>query len=57
MYTYHLVTMSSDEYGCEEFLYNTQKEALAGLRRLKAKAKELADGVEREIVYHGKVRR
>ena len=42
-------TLSSDVYGTEEFGgYDSEAEAEAGIARVKAKAEELADGIERE---------
>jgi hypothetical protein len=46
--------MTSGDYGREEFEYDTKKEALEGMERLKNSARELVDGVERQIVYEGK---
>ena len=45
----YIVTMSSEEYGTEEFTYDTHAEALAGMERLENKAIELNDGIEREF--------
>ena len=45
------VILSSDEYGEEEFKYDTEKELLAGVARLLAEGKKYAhkDRIEREI--------
>lgn len=42
--------MNSDIYGTEDFgPYDTRQAALAGQRRIEAKAAQLADGIEREF--------
>lgn len=42
--------MNSDIYGTEDFgPYDTRRDALAGQRRIEAKAAELADGIKREF--------
>jgi len=41
------VTMGSDEFGCEDFHYESMEDALSGLRRLLGQDKLLDDGVER----------
>ena len=41
------VLMTSAEYGTEEFDYDSEEEAYAGLARLQATADELDDGIER----------
>lgn len=45
----YIVEMSSEEYGIEEFNYDTLVEAYGGLQRLKRKVKELEDGIDRKI--------
>ena len=45
----YTVEMSSEEYGIEEFNYDTREEAYMGYMRLKRKAKKLKDGIERKI--------
>ena len=46
-----VLVMESDLYGREEFRYDTQREAEAGMARLKAKTKFLKDGVERNFYF------
>lgn len=43
----HILMMSSNEYGDEEFKYDTKKEMLEGLSRLITGYGKLNDGVER----------
>jgi hypothetical protein len=41
-------TVTSEEYGSEEYGgYSSEAEALAGIKRIKAKAAELNDGISR----------
>lgn len=42
-----VVNMSSDVYGSEDFRYETEGEALDGLRRLAKSGLDKRDGVER----------
>ena len=44
-----VLIMESEEYGSEEFKYDTMEEAMSGLVRLKAKIKELKDGIVRKL--------
>ncbi len=50
-----VVVLSSMEYGSETFEYATEKEALAGLVRLRKKADllETKDGIMRNVIYVG----
>lgn len=43
----YCLTMTSGEYGTEEFWYDTRKEAEEGRARIEAKVEELNDGVVR----------
>ena len=43
------VFLQSEVYGRELFEYDTMSEALAAIKRLRQKTKELRDGVERDI--------
>jgi hypothetical protein len=44
----YIVTMTSTEFGREEFPRDTIKECRETIRNLKKKAKALKDGIERE---------
>ena len=46
-----IITMTSKEYGTEEFVYDTEREVLKGYKRLKTRAdKEFAkDNIKRII--------
>lgn len=50
-----LVLLSSDEFGSETFRYDSQREALAGMARLKKEARKCqkSDGIERVVAYLG----
>ena len=43
------VIMWSDEFGLEEFSYDTEQEAREGFERLKATCQASNDGIERHI--------
>ena len=47
MFTVYMDSM----FGREEFPYDTQEEALAGIARLVAKVEELDDGIQRFIGF------
>ena len=51
------VSLSSDEFGKETFSYDSRKEALEGMARLKRAAKEQQkeDGIERLVAYLGRM--
>ena len=44
------VIMCSDEYGVEEFDYETEQEAREGFERLKATCQANDDGIERHLI-------
>lgn len=50
-----IVTMTSAEFGTEEFRYDTEAEAEAGVERLQQKAAELGDGITREYRIDGEL--
>ena len=52
----YCLTLSSAEFGSEDFWYDTAAEAWQGLRRLtKAAAQqERQDGIRRQVLYTGK---
>lgn len=50
-----VLTMSSEEYGVEEFKYDTRRKAEAGKKRIKERAAILADGVKRTFEIHREV--
>ena len=43
------VIMWSDEYGLEEFNYDTEQEAREGFERLKATCQDNDDGIDRHL--------
>ena len=45
----YILVMSSEEYGEEEFEYDTFEEAQEGQARIEKKIQELNDGIEREF--------
>lgn len=44
-----IVTMTSDVYGSETFEYDTMREANSGIKRIKANARAINDGIKREF--------
>jgi hypothetical protein len=47
--TIYKLTMTSEEYGTEEFEYDSWEEASEAYDRLNAKVEELDDGIERDF--------
>lgn len=48
----YMVTMTSVEFGTEEFPRSTMSEVRTTMSRLKRKAKELNDGISRDFDYY-----
>lgn len=46
------VTLESEEYGSEDFTYDTIPEALQGLLNLAGNAASAKDGIARDITIH-----
>ncbi len=49
------VIMASDEFGGEEFKFDTLKDAYEGVARLAAEAAKLNDGIHRDFYVRGDV--
>jgi hypothetical protein len=45
-----IVYLASEEYGCEAFKYDSQREQLAAVARLVRKATNARDSIEREVI-------
>lgn len=52
------VQLSSEVFGTEYFHYDTEREALAGFKRLRNSAERytVMDGIKREVCYQGPVK-